>query len=80
MRAFEDMGRAYDRVAGSSYAIRNSIGQHPNDHGVSFYATTPSAFSIEIGYSDFDLDMRTWSTRTFDCISIWGHRHEPQRA
>ena len=75
MREFEDVGKAYDRFIASPYAIRNTIGQHPNDHGVSFYAFTPSGFSIEIGWSDFELDDATWSTRSFDRISVWGHKH-----
>ena len=33
MQEFEDMGRTYDRFIESPYAIRNSLGQHPNDHG-----------------------------------------------
>ena len=74
MQEFEDMGRTYDRFIESPYAIRNSLGQHPNDHGISFYAATPSRFAIEIGWSNFDLVEAGWATRTFDRPSIWGHK------
>lgn len=72
--AFEDVGRAYDRFLDSGYAIRNTLGQHPNDQAISFYAATPSRFSIEIGWSDFDLIDEGWTTRTYDRTSLWGHR------
>jgi len=74
VEAFEDLGRAYDRFVDSTYAIRNTLGQHPNDQAISFYAATPSRFSIEVGWSDFDLREEGWTTRTFDRTSLWGHR------
>jgi 2,3-dihydroxybiphenyl 1,2-dioxygenase len=74
----EDLGRTYDRFIESPYVIRNSLGQHPNDRAISFYAQTPSHLSIEVGWSDFDLVEEGWSTRTFDRTSIWGHHPEAQ--
>jgi 2,3-dihydroxybiphenyl 1,2-dioxygenase len=74
LQDFEDLGRAYDRFIDSPFAIRNSLGQHPNDHAISFYAETPSRFAVEIGWSDFDLNEDGWSTCTYDRTSLWGHR------
>ncbi len=74
MQEFEDVGSAYDRFIESPYPLRNSLGQHPNDHAISFYAATPARVSIEIGWSNFDLVEAGWTTRTFDRTSVWGHR------
>ena len=78
MQAFQDLGLAHDRFVASRYAIRNSLGQHPNDLGVSFYAATPSRISVEISWSDFELEEAGWTTRTFDRTSLWGH-HPPAK-
>lgn len=74
MESLEDVGRAYDRFVDSSCRIRNTLGQHPNDRAISFYAATPGRFSIELGWSDFEVSDDGWTTRTFDRVSLWGHR------
>lgn len=74
LESLEDVGRAYDRFVDSRYRIRNTLGQHPNDRAISFYAATPGKFSIELGWSDYEVSDEGWTTRTFDRVSLWGHR------
>lgn len=74
MDALEDVGRACDRFVDSPYPLRNTLGQHPNDRAISFYVATPSKFSLELGWSDFEVREEGWTTRTYDRVSLWGHR------
>jgi len=70
----DDVGRAYDRMieAGESFAM--DLGKHPNDHMVSFYAVTPSGFAVEVGHGGVKVDDDDWSVRTYDAVSVWGHK------
>ena len=54
--------------------VDRSIGQHPNDLMVSFYAKTPSGFSFEVGHGGKKiLDDSTWVVEEYDQLSSWGH-------
>ncbi|HKY91043.1 MAG TPA: VOC family protein [Nevskiaceae bacterium] len=73
-RDIEDVGRAFDRFVAAGLPILSSIGQHPNDRMVSFYAGTPSGFAIEFGCGGLVIDDATWSVRTHTQASAWGHK------
>jgi hypothetical protein len=40
---------------------------------LSFYATTPSGFDLELGWGGAKVD-DAWPTAHYDHISAWGHR------
>jgi len=69
----EDLGFARDRCRAAGIAVEMDIGMHPNDKILSFYAVTPSGFSVEIGWGGIQIDDATWSVRAFDKLSEWGH-------
>jgi len=69
----EDVGRAYDRVRAAGIPIERQIGQHPNDRMLSFYAVTPSGFSLEFGYGGVRVENTDWQVRDYDNFSVWGH-------
>lgn len=75
VRNIDDVGLAYDRVIRNGVTICNTIGRHPNDRMLSFYAETPSGFQFEIGWGGRMVDDATWEPTTHDCISEWGHHH-----
>jgi 2,3-dihydroxybiphenyl 1,2-dioxygenase len=70
----EDVGIAYERFQNNGYPIISTLGQHPNDHTFSFYASTPSQFEIEISWGGRKIDEATWKEVSYDYFSIWGHR------
>lgn len=70
----EDLGRVYDRCFDAGVRVVQSLGQHPNDRMMSFYAKTPSGFEVEIGHGGRVIDDATWVPTTYDRISLWGHR------
>jgi len=70
----DDVGRAYDRCIAAGVQFAMSLGKHPNDGMTSFYATTPSGFAVEFGSGGLKVDDRTWTTKTYDQISVWGHK------
>lgn len=72
--ALDDLGRAYDRFFDLGLPVTQSLGRHPNDRMLSFYAKTPSGFEIECGYGGVEIDDATWTPTTYDQISLWGHR------
>ena len=68
------VGRALDRARQAGLPIAMTLGKHPNDQMVSFYATTPSGFAVEIGTGGVEIrDEDTWQVRTYDALSEWGH-------
>lgn len=73
VQSIEDVGRAYDRVKNSEFPIAASIGQHPNDKGVSFYSVSPSELMMEIGCNCITVDEAAWQVRRLDRLSSWGH-------
>lgn len=68
------VGRALDRAKAAGTPIALGLGKHPNDRMVSFYATTPSGFAVEIGMGALEIrDEEAWQVRTYDALSEWGH-------
>ncbi len=72
-RTLDDLGCAYDR-AGRAGCIATTLGRHPNDRMVSFYARTPSGFEVELGWGGLEVHEETWISSTYDKVAIWGHR------
>jgi 2,3-dihydroxybiphenyl 1,2-dioxygenase len=70
----DDVGRAHDRALAAGVPLSMGLGKHPNDGMFSFYAKTPSGFDVEIGWGGVKVDDATWSVRTYDHISVWGHQ------
>ena len=69
-----DVGLAYDRFVAAGIPIFSTIGQHPNDQMISFYAATPSGFAIEIGCNCLVVDDADWAVTTYTQTSLWGHK------
>jgi len=46
----DDVGRAYDRLADFDIPATVTLGRHPNDCMLSFYARVPGGFDIEWGH------------------------------
>jgi 2,3-dihydroxybiphenyl 1,2-dioxygenase len=76
VRAVDDVGLAFDRAVAAGCRIMHTLGRHPNDRMLSFYAQTPSGFQFEIGWGGREVDDATWEPTTYDHISEWGH-HPP---
>jgi len=77
MRDILDVGMAYERVQDAGVDIRVSLGQHSNDRIVSFYAQTPSPFTIEVGCGGLTIDDEdSWKPIVHDRISEWGHKFQ----
>ncbi len=74
--SLDDVGRAYDRAIAAGVRVMQTLGRHPNDRMLSFYAKTPSGTQLELGWGGRLVDDETWSVGTYDRISDWGH-HPP---
>lgn len=74
VRTLDDLGRAYDRCFDLGVPVTQTLGRHPNDRMLSFYARTPSGFEVECGYGGREIDDATWVPTTYDRVSLWGHR------
>ena len=68
----DDVGRALDRCKAAGVPLAMSLGRHPNDKMLSFYAQTPAGFAVEVGTSG-RLIGDGWCTTTYDAMSEWGH-------
>ena len=77
VRQVDDVGACYDRTIHSGLRIMQTLGRHPNDRMLSFYAQTPSGFQFEYGWGGRQIDEDSWTPTTYDRISEWGH-HPPQ--
>ncbi len=75
VRSIDDVGLALDRVLRHRVPLHNTLGRHPNDQMLSFYAETPSGFQFEIGWGGRLVDDETWTPTTHHCVSEWGHHH-----
>jgi biphenyl-2,3-diol 1,2-dioxygenase len=73
-RAMADVGRARDRCLVAGHPVVMDIGQHPNDHMISFYVQTPSGINVEFGWGGVKVDDAKWQVGRYDQISDWGHR------
>jgi 2,3-dihydroxybiphenyl 1,2-dioxygenase len=70
-----DVGSAYDAANDLGAPITMTMGQHVNDHMVSFYSQTPGGFDMEYGTGGLLIENSdTWQIKEFDDISFWGHR------
>jgi 2,3-dihydroxybiphenyl 1,2-dioxygenase len=78
-RSVDDVGACYDRAIRGGVRITQTLGRHPNDRMLSYYARTPSGFEVEFGWGGRIIDDATWEPTTYDRISDWGH-HPPQLA
>lgn len=72
-RDLDDVGAAWDRALTFGCPIQQTVGRHPNDRMVSFYARTPSGFEFEFGWGGRLVDDAGWSPVVYDHISEWGH-------
>jgi len=70
----DDVGRAHDRMQNAGVTFSMDLGKHPNDGMFSFYAKTPSGFDVEFGSGGVKVDDATWSVKSYDHISVWGHK------
>jgi 2,3-dihydroxybiphenyl 1,2-dioxygenase len=70
----QDVGRAYERTQDFGLEITRTLGQHPNDKMISFYAKTPSGFEVEIGSGALAVHDDNWQVRNYRQMSEWGHR------
>lgn len=73
VRSIDDVGMALDRTLKSGLRIMQTLGRHPNDKMLSFYAKTPSGFQFEYGFGGRLVNDATWEPTTYDHISEWGH-------
>jgi len=77
--SLDDVGACLDRCLRSRTPIVNTLGRHPNDRMVSFYAVTPSGFEFEFGWGARTIgadEDASWRPETYDRVSDWGH-HPP---
>jgi hypothetical protein len=71
--SIDDLGRAYD-AAIERGVVRVTLGRHTNDHMMSFYASSPSGFMVEVGWGGRSIDDATWKVEEMvHGPSIWGH-------
>ncbi|MCP4922097.1 MAG: hypothetical protein GY913_34790 [Proteobacteria bacterium] len=73
------VGAALDRTLKAGLQVMQTLGRHPNDRMLSFYAKTPGGFQFEFGWGGRLVDDATWEPTTYDRISEWGHL-DPQLA
>lgn len=69
-----DVLKAQARMMDRNIPITISLGEHPNDHAVSFYCTTPSGFRLEIAANCIKVTPGKWEATVYDYFSMWGHR------
>jgi biphenyl-2,3-diol 1,2-dioxygenase len=74
VRELYDVGLALDRARNLGIPVVQSIGQHPNDKMISFYAVTPSGFQVEFGSGGLEIDSEAWKPQRHERVSQWGHR------
>ncbi|HTO08778.1 MAG TPA: VOC family protein [Myxococcota bacterium] len=79
VRSPDDVGRAHDRMVEAGQSFSMDLGKHPNDGMFSFYAKTPSGFDVEFGSGGVKVDDATWSVKTYDHVSTWGHKPVPAK-
>lgn len=70
----QDVGKAYDICLNKKLPMQMSLGQHTNDHVVSFYVKAPSGFAFEYGFGGIEIDDHHWEIEHWTSGSFWGHR------
>lgn len=73
VNTLDDVGYGFDRCRAGAAPVASTIGKHTNDHMVSFYLVSPSAFEIEYGCNGRLVDEATWTTTSLTRPSLWGH-------
>jgi 2,3-dihydroxybiphenyl 1,2-dioxygenase len=72
--SLDDVGQAYDIALNQPDRIGVTLGRHTNDYMTSFYAKTPSAFSVECGWGGREIEAAGWQpTEYVEGPSLWGH-------
>jgi 2,3-dihydroxybiphenyl 1,2-dioxygenase len=61
-----DVLKAQARVVEANIPITITLGEHPNDHAVSFYCTTPSGFRIEVAANCVKVTPGDWKPVVLD--------------
>jgi 2,3-dihydroxybiphenyl 1,2-dioxygenase len=74
MYSLDDVGQGYDIALGEEGRVMTTLGRHPNDYMMSFYAKSPSGFMVEMGWGGREVDDATWQvTEVTVGPSLWGH-------
>ena len=72
-KELDDVGTTLDIFKQRAMPV-GQLGKHTNDFMVSFYAPTPSGFSVEYGWNGRSIiDEATWEVQNYQAASIWGH-------
>lgn len=74
VNSMDDVGQCFDECERRGVTITRQLGRHVNDRMTSFYLLSPSDFHIEYGHGGIEVE-DPWVPKTYDRISIWGHRH-----
>jgi len=72
--SLDDVGQGYDVALGEEGRIATTLGRHPNDYMMSFYARAPGGLMMEYGWGGRAIDPKTWQAH--ECTqgpSLWGH-------
>ena len=74
MGSLDDVGFAMDRMEACDVKQTMTLGKHSNDQMVSFYASTPSGFDVEVGTAGVAIDDSVWRVTHHEATSMWGHK------
>lgn len=74
MGTLDDVGFAMDRMGPCAVRQTMTLGKHSNDQMVSFYASTPSGFDVEIGCAGISVHDDVWRVTHHEVTSMWGHK------
>ncbi len=73
-RDVDAVGAAWDRTLRAKLPIANTLGRHPNDRMLSFYALTPCGIQFEFGWGGALVGDGWDDSAVYDRISDWGHQ------
>jgi 2,3-dihydroxybiphenyl 1,2-dioxygenase len=69
----DDVGTTLDIFKQRAMPV-GQLGKHTNDLMISFYAPTPSGFTVEYGWNGRSItDEATWVVHNYHAASVWGH-------
>lgn len=72
--SLDRVGQARDRCLEHGHTVVMDIGRHPNDALVSYYGDSPARLLVEVGWGGMRIDTAGAEPRTYDRVSVWGHR------
>lgn len=72
--SLDRVGQARDRSLERGHTVVMDIGRHPNDDLVSYYGDSPARLLVQVGWGGTRIDPVGWEPRTYDRLSVWGHR------